>query len=462
MAQSDGKMRLCLFWFTPGSHPGGWRMPNAKRGAGLRFSDLVDIARRAEDGKLDAIFFADALTVPTVDLIEAGARNAGQMQRHAAGLEPTTLLPALATATRRLGLIATATTTYNEPYHIARRFASIDHISDGRAGWNLVTSQTESEAQNFGFDEHLAHDDRYDRASEFFDVVTGLWDSWDDGELSEDKDTAEYFDASRVHVLNHVGKHFRVRGPLNVVRAPQGRPVIVQAGASGPGKALAARIADCVFTAQSDIDEAKAFHDELKSMVAANGRDPDQVRIMPGLMPIIGETDEDAERIADELRAGITDDAALRSLHRISGGLDLREFPLDGPLPELPETNGAQARQKMLIDMARKHDLTLIQAARRFAEGQAHLVITGSAATIADRMEEWFRAGACDGFNLMPTYFPDGLDDIIDRLVPELQSRGLFRTEYEGATLRENLGLEQPQSRYATVPQGTDAADAAQ
>jgi FMN-dependent oxidoreductase (nitrilotriacetate monooxygenase family) len=386
--------------------------------------------------------------VQPVDLIEQGNPNAGMVYRGAAGLEPMTLLPALAALTSRIGLIATGTTTYNEPYHIARRFATLDRISGGRGGWNLVTSQTESEAQNFGFDAHMDHDDRYDRANEFFDVVAGLWDSWDERAMVYDKATAQCFDHTKVRLLNHQGKHFKVRGPLNVLRSPQGRPIVVQAGASGPGKALAARIADCVFSAQTNIADAKTFADEIRTRALASGRDPETVRIMPGIMPVLGRTDEEAHDLLEEMRSRITDEQALRSMYRVSGGLDLRKFPLDGPLPDLPVSNGAQGRQKLLVDMARNDNLTLIQAGRRFAEGQAHLLVCGSPATVADLMQNWFEEGACDGFCVMPVYYPRGVDDIVELLVPELQRRGLFRTEYEAHTLRGNLGLPRPASRF--------------
>jgi FMN-dependent oxidoreductase (nitrilotriacetate monooxygenase family) len=386
--------------------------------------------------------------VQPVDLIAEGNSAAGKVHRAAAGLEPMSLLLALAAVTSRIGLIATGTTTYNEPYHIARRFATLDQISGGRGGWNLVTSQTESEAQNFGFDRHMEHDDRYDRANEFFDVVAGLWDSWADGAMIHDKATAQCFDPAKVRLLNHSGKHFRVRGPLNVLRSPQGRPIVVQAGASGPGKALAARIADCVFSAQSTIPSAKEFSDEIRAKAGEFGRKPGDLKIMPGIIPVLGRSDSEAKELLEELRANITDEQALRSLYRISGGLDLRKFPLDGPFPELPMTNAAQGRQKLLLDMVRKEGLTIRQAARRFTEGQAHHVVCGSAKTVADIMQDWFEQGVCDGFCVMPVYYPRGMNDIVELLVPELQRRGLFREEYEGHTLRDNLGLPLPPSQF--------------
>lgn len=448
MKNEDKKMRLCLFWFPPGSHPGGWRMPDAVAASESSFEVYLEVVRIAEEAKMDAVFFADSASVQPVDLIAKGDPKAGLVHRGAAGLEPMSLLPALAAVTKRIGLIATATTTYNEPYHIARRFATIDQISGGRGGWNLVTSQTESEAQNFGRDTHMEHDARYERAEEFFDVVAGLWDSWADDAIIYDKSTAQCFDPAKVKLLNHDGKNFRVRGPLNVLRSPQGRPIVVQAGASGPGKALAARIADCVFTAQSKLADGKAFYDEVKAKAAEFGRDPNEIRVMPGIVPILGRTDEEAKELRAEMVSNITDDQAMRSMYRVAGGLDLRQYPLDGPFPELPLSNGAQGRQKLLVDMARRENLTLIQAGRRFAEGQAHNMVCGSPETVADLMQSWFENGACDGFALMPSYFPRGLQDIAELLVPELQRRGLFRTEYEGRTLRENLGLSKPKSQF--------------
>lgn len=432
-----------MFWFPPGQ----WRMPDAVPGAESSFKMFAHIAHLAEQAKMDAMFLADTVTSQPVDLIAKGLSYGEQVPR-GVGLEPVTILPALATLTSRIGLIATATTTYNEPYHIARRFASIDLISEGRAGWNLVTSQSESEAQNFGFDVHMEHHERYERAGEFYDVVSGLWDSWQEGAMLEDKKSARYFDMSKVRLLNHEGRYFKVRGPLNVVRSPQGRPVVVQAGASGPGKALAARVADCVFSAQSNLSEGKAFYDEIKRRAVEHGRRPEDVKVMPGLAPIIGRTQEEADELQARFQSLITDEQALRTLYRISGGLDLTTFPLDGPMPELPISNGAQARQKILVDIAARENLTLRQAAHRFAQGQAHHHVCGTVETVADVMQEWFEAEACDGFCMMPTYYPRGVTDITEKLIPELRRRGLFRTEYEGSTLRQNLGLPTPKNRY--------------
>lgn len=418
-------------------------MPEAARSTVTTFEHYVDVARKCEAAKLDALFFADGNAIQPTPLIEKRDRDAEKFYR-AAIIEAMSLLPALSAVTSKLGLIATGTTTYNEPYTIARRFATIDLISKGRAGWNLVTSQHENEAPNFGFEEHMEHDERYARAEEFFDVVTGLWNSWDDDALVEDKENARYFDVGKVHVLNHKGKYFSVKGPLNVPRSPQGRPIIVQAGSSGPGRNLAARIADLVFSANSTIEESKAFTDDLRARAASFGRAPSSFKLMPGFMPILGRTEEEAKEHYLLLQSLITDEQALIAISRFSGGVDLSKYPLDGPLPELPVVNGAQTRQKIMIETARRENLSIRQIGRRFAESLGHNLVWGTPSQVADIMEEWFAKEACDGFCILPPYFPRGVSDVTDLLVPELQRRGLFRTEYEGNTLRENLGLAMP------------------
>jgi FMN-dependent oxidoreductase (nitrilotriacetate monooxygenase family) len=436
-------MKLAMMWFAPGSHGAGWRMPGAARSTVTNFDTYVEVARKCEEAKLDALFFADGNAIQPTPLIEKRDKAAEKFYR-AAIIEAMSVIPALAAVTSKLGLIATGTTTYNEPYTIARRFATIDLISKGRAGWNLVTSQHENEAQNFGFEKHMEHDERYVRAEEFFDVVTGLWNSWDTDALLQDKENARYFDVEKVHVLNHKGKYFNVKGPLNVPRSPQGRPIIVQAGSSGPGRNLAARIADLVFSANSTIEESKAFTDDLKARAVACGRSADAIKLMPGFMPIIGRTEAEAKEHYLQLQSLITDEQALIAISRFAGGVDLSQYPLDGPLPELPTVNGAQTRQQIMIETARRENLSIRQIGRRFAESLGHNLVWGTPAQVADIMEEWFSQGACDGFCILPPYFPRGVDDFTGLVVPELQRRGLFRTEYEGRTLRENLGLPAP------------------
>jgi FMN-dependent oxidoreductase (nitrilotriacetate monooxygenase family) len=360
-----------------------------------------------------------------------------------ATLDPKAVLPALAMLTERLGLIATATTTYNEPYNIARLFASLDHISNGRIGWNLVTSQTEDESWNYGMEKHPDHAARYERAEEFFDIVTGLWGSWESDAFVQDKETGIYFDRDKLHYLNHKGKHFSVRGPLNVAASPQGLPVIAQAGSSDIGREIAARTADLIFTAQIELEEAKAFVADIRDRLVRNGRRETDAIVIAGIVPVVGRTDEEARELFDQMQSLVTDEVALRMLARHTGGVDLSSFPIDGPLPSLPMTNSAQGRQKLLRDLAAK-GMSIRELGRYFAASTGHNYVVGSAETVADHLENWFRAGAADGFVVMPPYLHRPLERFVDLVIPQLQRRGVFRTEYEGRTLRENLGLDRP------------------
>ena len=444
-------LRLGAFLSTPGNHLAGWRHPDAVTTTDMDFAAYVRLAQTAERFKYDTVFFQDTAAVNGSRAMARGDLSRAKLSR-TVKLEPTALLAALAAVTERIGLIATITTTYNEPYNVARRMASIDHISGGRAGWNLVTSQIEDEAQNFGFDEHLDHAARYARAAEFYDVVTGLWDSWEDGGLLRDKATGVYMDRERVHALDHAGAHFRVRGPLNVTRSAQGWPVVAQAGSSEAGRELAARTADVVFTAQTSLPEAQAFYRDLKGRLARYGRGVDDLKIMPGLTPVIGATMAEAQARYDALQALLPDDVALQSLSHISGGLDLTRFPLDGPLPELPPSNAAKARQELVVRTARERGMTLREIARHTAAGTGHRVLVGTAEYMADEMEAWLEGGAADGFNIICNWYFDPFDQFSAQVIPELQRRGIFRTEYEGRTLRENLGLRAPVNRYAGAP----------
>ena len=353
----------------------------------------------------------------------------------------------MSAVTDRIGLIATASTTFNEPFNIARKFASLDLLSHGRAGWNLVTSSTESEALNFNLERHVGHADRYERAREFATVVTGLWNSWDDDAFVRDRDSGLYFDPKKLHVLNHRGKHFQIRGPLNVARSPQGHPVIVQAGASEPGKALAAATAEAIFTAQQTLADAQAFYGEIKRRAEQSGRDPDHVKIMPGVFPLVGRSESEAQEKFEELQSRIHPVVGLALLSSTLGGFDLSGYQLDGPLPELPETNGPKSRQKLLIDLARRQNLTIRQLYLSIAGARGHWQIVGTPEQIVDQLEERFLKGGADGFNVMAPYLPGGLEDFIEFVIPELRRRRLFRSEYEGRTLRENLGLPHPRER---------------
>lgn len=451
MSAAQPKMKLTAFCHPPGH----WRMPGAKP-TDMDFAEVVHLARTAERGLFDMLFFQDSAAVPTAFFLPGANPDIIARAARCVRLEPLTMLAALATVTKHLGLVSTATTTYNDPYNVARKFATIDHISNGRAGWNLVTSQNEDEAQNFGRDAHVDHADRYARAEEFHDVVRGLWDSWDDDAIIRDRDSGRYIEPDRMHILHHKGPHFSVRGPLNVSRAPQGHPIVAQAGSSEPGKNLAARTADVVFTAQVEIGEAKAFYDDVKSRMAAHGRTPDQLKIMPGIRFVLGATEAEARARYEAMAGEVSDDYALMAIQRLAGGLDLRQFPLDGPLPPLPPSNAAKARQKMMIDLAKRENLSMRQLARRFTFSLGHLVYVGTPIGLADLMEEWFRAGAADGFTMLSPYYPVPLEEFVDSVIPELQHRGLFRTEYEGATLRENLGLPRPANRFTRSAAAAD------
>ena len=444
------QLKLGAFLSTPGNHLAGWRHPRAVTTVDMDFKEYAHIARLAEAARFDTIFFQDTAAVAGSRALARGDFSRARLSR-TVKLEPTALLAALGAITTHIGLVATMTTTYNEPYNVARRFASLDHLSGGRAGWNLVTSQIEDEAQNFGFDEHLDHAERYARASEFYDVVIGLWDSWEEGGLIRDKASGVYMDRDRVHFLDHQGPHFRVRGPLNVTRTPQGRPVVAQAGSSEAGRELAAKTADLIFTAQTQLHEAQAFYADVKARTARYGRTPDDIKIMPGITPVIGATMAEAQERYEELQDLLPDDVALQSLSHISGGLDLRQFDLDGPLPNLPPSNAAKARQDLIVRTARDRGMTLRQIARHTAAGTGHRVLIGTASHIADEMETWLHQDAADGFNIICNWYHEPFELFAHQVIPELQRRGIFRTEYEGPTLRQNLGLRVPENRYTAA-----------
>jgi FMN-dependent oxidoreductase (nitrilotriacetate monooxygenase family) len=431
-------LSLALFLF-PGYHLGAWRLPDAMPEFDLDIDQYIRAAQLAEAAKLDAIFFEDQAAVRrSNDILDGDAYGAANPR--SIHFDPTMVLPALAACTTRLGLAATATTTFNEPFNIARRFATLDFVSKGRAGWNLVTSFNEDEAQNYGLDAHVGHADRYERASEFVDVVTGLWDSWEEGAITRDKESGVYFDVDKMHFLQHEGPHFKVRGPLPMGRSPQGRPVIFQAGASEPGRELAARTADVVFTLQSTIEGGRAFREDIRARAAKFGRDPDRVKILVGLTPIVAATDAEAEALAARMMALIPDDLALSNLKPLAGGVDFREFDRDAPVPELPESNAGKSHREAIMAISRDKNLSVIETARYFAEG-SYLKAIGSPSTVADQMQEWLEGDACDGFLAVPTHFPTGVEAFTGLVVPELQRRGIFRTEYTGTHLRDHLGL---------------------
>ena len=441
------QLRFGAFFSVPSCHPTGWRHPDAVPECDMDFRHLVHMAQTAERGCLDALFFQDSVAVVGSAGLH-GTQPFNVRSGRQAHIEPVSVIAALAAVTSRIGLISTCTTTYNEPYNLARRFLTIDHISGGRAGWNLVTSQAEDEAMNFGRDAHLEHAARYDRAAEFHDVVRGLWDSWDDDAFLHDKATGQWFDPAKMHMLHHDGPHFRVRGPLNVSRSPQGRPVVAQAGSSEVGMELAARTADMVFTAQPTIPEGRAFREDMRARAVRHGRAPDDIRVFPGLMPIVAATEAEARAKYEELRAMVDDTIGLRGVARLCGGLDIYAHDPDGPLPPLPPSNAARARQDMIVAMGRR-GLTIREIGRVLGMSQAHRVLWGTPAMLADDMQAWLDADACDGFNLLFAHYPKPLEEFVDLVVPELQRRGIFRTEYEATTLRGNLGVPVPGNIFA-------------
>ena len=439
-------MRLGAFMRPVSIHTAWWRHPGAYPDANFNLKHITGFARKLEAGKFDAFFMADHLAVLNMPM--AALKRSATVT----SFDPMALLPALAVTTERLGLIATGSTTFDAPYHVARRFASLDHISEGRAGWNIVTTSNPDSALNFGLDDHMEHDERYRRAREFFDVVTGLWDSWADDAFIRDVENGVYFDPARLHVLDHKGKYFKVRGPLNVARPVQGWPLIVQAGASDAGRQLAAETAEMVFSPGGPLAECQKYYADVKARAARAGRDPEHVKILPGCLVVVGDTVEAAKAKRAHLDSLVHPDSGIASLS-IALGTDASVFDLDGPLPDIPETNQSQSGRQRVIDRARAENLTVRQLAQR-AGSYGGLALVGTAGTIADQMEEYFHERGCDGFNIMFPWVPGGLDEFVDQVVPELQRRGVFRKEYEGKTLRENLGLPRPPNRFFPETEG--------
>ncbi|UYW30779.1 LLM class flavin-dependent oxidoreductase [Methylorubrum extorquens] len=440
MSEPRKQLHLGAFMRPIGIHTAWWRYPGGFPDANFNLDHLVRFARTLEAAKFDAFFMADHLAVMNMPM-EALKRSAT-----VTSFDPLTLLPALAMVTERIGLIATASTTYNEPYHVARKFASLDHISKGRAGWNLVTSGNPDEALNFGRDAHLDHATRYARAREFFEVVTGLWDSWADDAFLRDVEQGLFFDPDKLRTLNHQGEFLKVKGPLNVARPVQGWPVIVQAGASEAGRQIAAETAEMVFGSASSLEAGQTFYADVKGRMAAAGRSRDALKILPGAFVVVGGTEEEAEAKKARLDALVPVESGLANLS-VRLGTDASGFDLDAPLPEIPESNASKSGQAQIVDYARRTGATVRDLARRVG-GYGGLSFIGTPEQIADRMGEWLEGEACDGFNVMFPFVPEGLDDFCAGVVPELQRRGLFRTEYEGTTLRDHLGLERPGNRF--------------
>ncbi|TFV36551.1 LLM class flavin-dependent oxidoreductase [Bradyrhizobium niftali] len=439
----NNEMKLGLYLAWAGYHEGAWRDPSAPANGGVNIDHYAHLAELAEGAAFHFVFLADHQGVidhPTT--IARAARNDG--------LEPITLLSALSSRTRNIGLVGTATTTYYQPYHLARMFASLDHLSQGRAAWNIVTSAMNSEAHNFGDKELPDHESRYARAKEFVEVVKGLWDTWEDDAFIRDKESGVYADTAKLHVLNHHGNHFSVKGPLNIARPPQGHPVLVQAGASAAGVAFAAEVAEVVFTAEPRLENGKQYYATLKGKARAFGRADDQVLVMPGIVPIVGRTKHEASEKLQRLQSYTHIDVLIGAAELWLGSVtDLRSIDLDSFVPDtLPQTNSIQSRQKLLVDLAVRQKFTWRQLIHLVSDSRGHLLVVGTPEEIANVMVDTFDQHAADGFNVLPATIPGGLKDFIELVVPELRRRGKFRSRYSGQTLRENLGFKRPVNRF--------------
>ena len=436
------KLHLNLFIMSTGHHEAAWRLPESDPLANIDINHYVRLARIAEAAKLDSIFFAD---VPAMGM--------DPRYRPAGTLDPLALLAALAMTTDRIGLIATASSTYKEPYDLARAFASVDTISGGRAGWNIVTTATRGAAQNFGRDEIVTHGERYSRADEFLDVVTKLWDSWEDDARLGDKKAGIFADATKIRPIDHQGEHFKVKGPLNVPRTPQGYPVLVQAGSSPSGRTFAGRWAEAVFTAQRTLEEGQEFYSELKARAVAAGRREQDIVILPGVVPFLGSTESEAKARHTEFTEQIIPAYGLSQLSEFFG-VDLTRAELDKPLPEVPvedDIEGHKSRSTLIANLAREENLTVRQLLGKLGGGRGHREFTGTPEQLADDLQRWSESGAADGFNVMPPALPADLETFVEHVVPILRSRGLFREEYEGTTLREHYGLKRPTNRLADL-----------
>ncbi len=436
-------LHLNAFLLDAGHHEAAWRHPDSEPERIYDVDWFRGIAQRAEAAKLDAVFLAD---------IPARVSETPYCTAHA--LEPLTLLSAIAGATSRIGLIATASTSFTEPYNLARLFSSLDHISGGRAGWNIVTTWSNLAARNFGLDEVPSTEERYARAEEFVDVVTRLWDSWEDGALLADKASGRFYDSERVHDLDHDGRYYRVKGPATGPRSPQGRPVYVQAGSSNDGRAFAARHAEAIFTAHQTLGDAQAFYGDVKARVAGYGRNPDQVLVLPGISPFVADTEAEARELSDTYDRLTVPAYGLAQIEGFTG-VSLRHLDLDDRVPADAfgdaghVLDNQRSRRQVVANLVERERPTVRQLLHKLAGGRGHQVVAGTPTQVADLIQEWFEHGAADGFNVMPPAYPGLFDTFLDRVVPILQDRGIFRSEYTGTTLRDHYGLPRPESQYA-------------
>ena len=439
MSTPQRQLHLGAFLFGAGHHLAAWRHPDVDPAAYTQLQTLQSHARLAEAAKFDAIFFAD-----NVGLSDAPAQSLSQSALPHV-FDPLLVQSAMAGVTERIGLVATVSTTYLPPYHLARKFATLDHLSGGRSGWNLVTSGSEFEAKAFGLPHQLEHAERYRIAHEYVKVVKGLWDTWEDDAFVRDQQTSRFFDPDKLHRVRHQGLKFQVQGGLQAPRPPQGYPVLVQAGSSSDGQDLAAATAELVFTAQQTVEDARTFYSALKSRLSAWGRGEDELKILPGVSPFVGRTEDEAHEKFEQLQDLIDPAVGLGLLSAFLGGIDLSRYPIDGPFPaDLPVGEGWKSRHELFNKLAQRENLSIRELYKRVATGRGHWTLVGTPESIADQLEHWFKTGAADGFNILAPTLPHGLRDFAELVIPELQRRGLFRTEYTGRTLREHLGLRRP------------------
>ena len=452
---SKRQIKLGAFIPTTSQHAAGWRHPESRPQDHLNIDYAIELARTAEKGLFDAYFLADGLSVSWGNAKE-GQRGLGDK---AVGFEPVTLFAALSAVTQNIGFIATASTTYEDPYILARKYASLDHISKGRAAWNVVTTASADTARNFGLEKHPDPKTRYERADEFIEVTQKLWDSWEDDAFLYNKESGQFFDVSKFHEPKHQGKYFKVDGALNVSRPPQGYPVIVQAGQSEDGRELAGKYAEVIFTAQQSLSDAQEFYRDVKSRLLKYGRHADDLKIMPGVSIFVAKTEQEAQEKYQLLNSLIHPKVGLSLLSGLSGGINLEKYDLDAPFPKLEDADiNFSSRQQMMIDIARKHNFSIRQLYEYIASARGHWTLVGTPEQVVDQLQNWFENEAADGFNILPPTTPAGLNDFVEFIVPELQRRGLFRTEYEGKTLRENLGLKRPENQYVVAGQQVKAS----
>lgn len=452
---SKRQIKLGAFIPTTSQHVAGWRHPESRPQDHLNIDYAIELAKTAERGLFDAYFLADGLSVRWSSAVE-GEKGLGDK---GVGFEPVTLFAALSAVTQNIGFIATASTTYEDPYILARKFASLDHISKGRAAWNVVTTASADAAKNFNIQQHPEPKERYERADEFIEVTQKLWDSWEDDTFHYNKETGQFFDARKQHQPNHQGQYYQVLGALNVSRPPQGYPVIVQAGQSENGRELAGKYAEVIFTTQQNLADAQAFYRDVKNRLVKYGRHADDLKIMPGVSIFVAKTAQEAQEKYDFLNSLIHPEVGLSLLSALAGGINLAKFDLDAPFPKIEDADiNFSSRQQMMIDIARKHNFSIRQLYQYIASARGHWTLIGTPEQVVDQLQEWFENDAADGFNVLPPTTPAGLNDFVDLIVPELQRRGLYRTAYEGTTLRENLGLKRPENQYVLKNQQVQAS----